>query len=174
MLGFGAIGSRIVDTARTLGLRLRVVCRNPRSIPGVEHVTSPREMPDALAASDYVIVCLPLTRATRHLLDERALASLPPHASLIDVSRGGVLDPVALDAALRSGRLRSAALDVFEEEPLPERSPLWSCPRLLITPHVGGFTPDYLERALDVFLENVELLRSGKPPRTPVSREHEY
>jgi phosphoglycerate dehydrogenase-like enzyme len=122
-----------------------------------------------LAGADYVVVALPLTSATRHLIDARALEQMPADACLIDVSRGGVVDLQALEVALRAGRLRGAALDVFEEEPLPAESSLWSCPRLLITPHVGGFTPDYLERTLDVFLENVELVKSGKPPRTALA-----
>jgi phosphoglycerate dehydrogenase-like enzyme len=98
-----------------------------------------------------------------------ALAALPAHAVLVNVSRGDLVDTAALEAALRSGRLRGAALDVFEEEPLPATSALWSCPRLLVTPHVAGWTPDYLARVLDVLIENLTLFARGLPPRTLVS-----
>ena len=174
VLGFGSVGAGIVETARTLGLDIRVVRRTSLPVPGVDRVTTPDALPDVLEESDYVIACLPLTRATRHLLDEAALARLPPRAALIDVSRGGILDQRALEAALRSGRIRAAALDVFEDEPLPRTSSLWSCPNLIITPHIAGLTPDYLERALDVFLANMDRIRRGEAPLTQVSRELEY
>ena len=174
VLGFGAIGSLIVEAARAFGMRVRVLCRSPRIVHDVDGVGTGADLDAMLAGADYVVVTLPLTSATRHLIDARALEQMPAHACLIDVSRGGVVDHRALEGALRAHRLRGAALDVFEEEPLPADSPLWSCPRLLITPHVGGFTPDYLERTLDVFLENVELVKNGNPPRTAVSREQEY
>jgi phosphoglycerate dehydrogenase-like enzyme len=93
---------------------------------------------------------------------------------LIDVSRGGVVDEGALEAALRAGRLAGASRDVFEREPLPPDCSLWSCPNLTITPHVAGLTPDYLERVLDVFAANVVLVRSGELARTLVSAELGY
>jgi phosphoglycerate dehydrogenase-like enzyme len=174
VLGYGSIGARIVETASSLGLTVRVVRRTPLPVPGVDSVSASSGLHDALAEADYVIACVPLTRATRHLLDEAALARLPPRAFLIDVSRGGVVDQRALEAALRADRIRGAALDVFEDEPLAATSSLWSCPNLVITPHLAGLTTDYLERALDTFLENMGRVRRGEPLLTPVSREHEY
>jgi phosphoglycerate dehydrogenase-like enzyme len=174
VLGFGAVGARVVETSLALGLEVRVVRRTPVPIPGVDRVATCDGLHETLVDADYVIVSLPLTRATGHLLDEAALARLPERASLIDVSRGGVVDQRALEAALRGNRLRAAALDVFEDEPLPPGSSLWSCPNLVITPHVAGLTPDYLERTLDVFLGNMDRVRKGDPLLTPVSREHEY
>jgi phosphoglycerate dehydrogenase-like enzyme len=174
VLGFGAVGARIVETGLALGVRVRVVRRTPLPVPGVDFVTTQSGLHDALAEADYLIASLPLTRATRHLLDEAALARLPRRALVIDVSRGGILDQRALEAALRDNRIRGAALDVFEDEPLPAESSLWSCPNLVITPHVAGLTPDYLERAVDALLHNMDRIRRGEPPLTPVSREHEY
>lgn len=174
VLGLGEVGGRVVEVARVLGLRIRGVCRQPRDVVGVETVLPPQDLRVALSGADYVIVCLPLTRATRHFVDASALSTLPAHAALIDVSRGGIVDQHAVEQALREGRLGSAAFDVFEDEPLPPQSSLWHCPNLVITPHVAGLTPDYIDRALDVFLENLHLVRNGQPPRTFVSREHEY
>jgi phosphoglycerate dehydrogenase-like enzyme len=108
------------------------------------------------------------------MVSAEIIGRLPAHATLIDVSRGGIVDHAALEAALRSGKLRAAALDVFEQEPLSESSPLWDCPNLIITPHVGGWTETYLDQVLESFLENVERVRRGEPPRSQVSRELEY
>jgi phosphoglycerate dehydrogenase-like enzyme len=105
---------------------------------------------------------------------EQVLALLSSRAVVINVSRGGILDERALERALRSGELAGAALDVFEDEPLAPESTLWDCPGLILTPHLGGFIPDYFERVLDGFVENVERVRSGHVPESMVSREHEY
>jgi phosphoglycerate dehydrogenase-like enzyme len=174
LLGFGAVGSRIAMTAASLGLRVRVLRRAPEPAPGAEHVSAEGNLAKVLSGADFVVVCLPLTRRTRRLVDSAALSHLAPSACVVDVSRGGVVDHHALCAALESGRLGAAALDVFEDEPLPADSALWSCPRLLMTPHTAGYTPDYFERTVELFLENVARVRRGDVPLTAVSREHEY
>jgi phosphoglycerate dehydrogenase-like enzyme len=174
VVGFGEIGARVTEAARAFGLRVQVVRRKPGPVAGVDRVVALPELTAVLGAADFVVVCLPLTFATRGALGEHALAALPPHAVLVDVSRGGVVDHGALERALHQGRLEGAALDVFEDEPLPAASSLWTSPRLIITPHVGGFTPDYVERVLDVFIENIGLVVRGLPPRTVISREDEY
>jgi phosphoglycerate dehydrogenase-like enzyme len=108
------------------------------------------------------------------MIGAEELALLPPGAVLVQMSRGGMIDEPALDAALRAGRLRGAALDVLAEEPLPPSSPLWSTPNLILTPHIAGWMEGYLERATGVFLENLALFEQGLPVRTPVDRDREY
>jgi phosphoglycerate dehydrogenase-like enzyme len=174
LLGYGAIGSRIGETARALGMVVSAVCRTPRERPGLERVFSAERVLEAVASADYFVVAAPLTSRTRGLVDARVLAALPPRAVIINVSRGGVLDEAALERALGEGRLRGAALDVFEQEPLPPASGLWTCPRLVITPHVAGYEPEYLPKVFELFAENVRRVRGGEPPLTPVSRENEY
>jgi phosphoglycerate dehydrogenase-like enzyme len=93
---------------------------------------------------------------------------------LIVMSRGGIVDERALTDALQSNGLRGAALDVFEEEPLPASSPLWSAPNLVITPHIAGLTHDYIERVMRVALENIARVERGEPPSTPVDRARGY
>jgi phosphoglycerate dehydrogenase-like enzyme len=150
------------------------VCRTSRSIEGVEMVATPDRLDQAFDGADFVLVCAPLTKATRHLVGEEALARLPPHAVLVDVSRGGVVDAAALEHALRAGRLAGAALDVFEDEPLAPEHSLWTCPGLLVTPHVAGYTPDFIRNGVEAFLDNIERVRRGEAPEGEVSREREY
>lgn len=176
LVGFGSIGQSVARAASALGMSIDVVRRSSREAPphDVDRVFAPEHLEQALHRADSAVVCLPLTSQTRGLLSARTLNALRPHAVLIDVSRGGIVDQAALEALLRRGALRAAALDVFEHEPLDPQSSLWSCPNLVLTPHVAGFTPDYLDAVLDVFLKNIDLVAAGASPCTPVSRELEY
>lgn len=97
------------------------------------------------------------------MIDERALGRMPPHAVLVNVARGALVDEAALAEALRAGRLRGAALDVFATEPLPEASPLWRLPNVLITPHVSAYTHRFWERELALLEENIARYLHGRP-----------
>ncbi len=173
-VGFGGIGRRVAKVTRALGMRVVAVRRSGAPSPDADAVGAPDELGSLLSTADYAIVCLPLTAETRGMISAKMIARLPAHAALIDVSRGGIVDHAALGEALRSGKLRAAALDVFEQEPLPKSSPLWDCPRLIVTPHVAGWTETYLDQVLEAFVENVGRVRRGEPPLSEVSREHEY
>ncbi|HEY6725934.1 MAG TPA: D-2-hydroxyacid dehydrogenase [Polyangiaceae bacterium] len=174
LLGYGGIGRRIAPVARALGMSVRAVRRSTNIASGVDECYTFDRLAEAVGGADYVVLCLPLTSATRRLVDQQLLARLSSRAVVINVSRGGVLDEAALERALRSGELAGAALDVFEDEPLDPESTLWDCPGLIVTPHVGGFIPDYFDRVLDGFVENVGRVRRGHVPESMVSREHEY
>ena len=168
ILGMGHIGAMLAQRARVFGMRVVGVQRNPRPVEGAERCIGFDEVADWLGETDYLVVCLPLTAATRNRVDAAFLAALKPGAVLVDISRGGILVEPALVDALASGRLRGAALDVFEREPLPRDSSLWRNPRVLLTPHVAGTTPYYMERALEVFVANARRLMRGETPVTPV------
>lgn len=121
---------------------------------------------------DIVVVTVPLTKETRGMIGEKQLEALQPHAILVDVSRGGILDHQALIAALKEGSFAGAALDVFPEEPLPADSPLWEMPNVIISPHIAGLSPRYDARAMALFTENIahhlageELLNEYEPER---------
>lgn len=174
LLGYGGIGRRVAPVATALGMTVRAVRRSTNIASGVGECYTSERLPEALRGADYLVLCLPLTAATRGFVGERVLALLSSRAVVINVSRGGILDEQALERALRSGELAGAALDVFEDEPLARESTLWDCPGLILTPHVGGFVPDYFERVLDCFVENVGRVRRGHVPESMVSREHEY
>jgi phosphoglycerate dehydrogenase-like enzyme len=175
LLGLGAIGTAIADACRALGMRVHATRRHAeRRAASVDRLFGAEELGTSFTDADFLVVCLPLTPETRGLLGPALLEALPPRASLINVSRGGIVDEVRLESMLRAGRLRGAALDVFEREPLPPESTLWSCPRLIITPHQAGWTTDYLDRVGDIFVENIERVTSGRPPTTAVSRTLGY
>ncbi len=174
ILGLGEVGRSIALAGVALGMRTIGVRANPRPTPSVDEVHAPTEIDRLLPIADYVIVAVPLTDATRGLLCAERLARLRADAVLIALSRGGIVDEEALDAKLRAGTLRGAALDVFAREPLPETSPLWTAPNLIVTPHSAGWVGDYIERALSVLIENLDLLERDLPPRTRVQRDRQY
>jgi phosphoglycerate dehydrogenase-like enzyme len=173
VVGLGQVGSRVARACSALGFQV-VGVNAAGSHPDVPRVFSSEQLSEAVAGADYTVVSLPLTSRTRGLFDRTMIAALPHGSVLINVARGGIVDEAALSDALRDGRLRGAALDVFDKEPLLENSELWSCPRLLLTPHSAGYTPDYLDPVLDLFVENVRRVQHGEAPLNPVLREREY
>jgi (S)-sulfolactate dehydrogenase len=157
VVGFGSIGQRTAQLARGVGMR--VVGCDPQ-IPREAAIWSqidvaPRPLAALLAESDVVSLHVPLGPDTRNLIDAQRLAGMRPGAILIDTARGGVVDEHAVAAALRSGRLGGAALDVFEHEPLAAGSVLGDCPNLLLTPHIAGLTRESNERVSAMIAERV-------------------
>ncbi len=177
IVGHGAVGQRLARAARALDMQVTAVSRTGRPAPdgpdGVTIVAAER-LADALQAAAYVVIAIPLTPATRGLFDAAMLARLPPHAYVINVARGGIVDETALVDALSAGKLGGAALDVFAEEPLPATSPLWEAPWVTITPHVAGLGERYLERCIQALLANVSALEAGRPRMGLVDRHVGY
>ena len=128
-----------------------------------------------LPDTDVLVISLPVTKDTFHMISEKQLKKLPDEAVIINVGRGSVIDQAALEKELRSGRLH-AGLDVFETEPIPAGSSLWHCPRLLITPHVAGdmTLPYTLQRVVELFLEDFENYCAGRPLARLVDRSAGY
>ncbi len=116
-----------------------------------------------LKECDFIVITVPKTPATINLISVEELAVVKPSAYLVDVSRGGIVDHNALISALKEHRLAGAALDVFPEEPLPADSPLWKLPNVILTPHISGNTPHYDERAVEMFVANLQRYLSGLP-----------
>jgi phosphoglycerate dehydrogenase-like enzyme len=169
VVGLGRIGEAIAVRARPFGLRVVALKRDPstRHDDGVavDELLALEALDDALGRADHVCLTVPLTRETRHLIDARRLARLHAGAYLYNVSRGAVIDEAALVDALRAGRLAGAGLDVFEQEPLPETSPLWELDNVILTPHVAGVTPLYYQRTAALFADNLDRFLSGRPLR---------
>ena len=174
ILGLGAIGSGVARRAVALGMRVIGTQRKPKPVEGVAEVFPPEETERVLRESDALVVLLPLTPETRGLLDAAALAKLKPRALLVNLARGGIVDEDAVVEALRARRLGGAAIDVFEREPLPEDHPLWDAPNAIVTPHLAGIRPDYMERVADLFFENVRRLERGEPVLNPIDRARGY
>ncbi|AGB33336.1 D-isomer specific 2-hydroxyacid dehydrogenase NAD-binding protein [Natrinema pellirubrum DSM 15624] len=163
IVGVGAIGSKVADYCQTFDARVIGTKRDPTDAPeSVDEIYGPGELESVLAESDYLVIACPLTDETRGLIDAEALATLPEDAVLVNIARGQIVDQSALVDALAAGDLGGAALDVFEEEPLPESSPLWDRDDVLVTPHMAGSTPHYWERCADVFLRNYDRFRDGE------------
>ena len=174
ILGMGHIGGAIAQRAKAFGMHVIGVQREPRSLPSVDRIVGVELLPEVLPNTQYLIVCLPLTPETEGLVDDVLLAQLPAGAVLVDISRSGVVKESAVVEALECGHLRGAALDVFEQEPLAPESPLWNNTKVLLTPHVSGTNPRYMEKAIEVFIANAKQLLAGEPAVTPVDTERRY
>ena len=189
VVGYGSIGREAARLASALGLRVLACKRDPLQhqdtgwfLPGTgdprgdlpERFYALADLGDMLRQCDYVLLTLALTPATRHIINAEALQSFKPGAVLVNVARGGLVDEPALIEALRSGKLRGAGLDVFETEPLPVDSPLWSLPNVLLTPHVSGVTPAYDDRLMALFSENLRRYVTGEKLLNSVDIEAGY
>jgi len=154
LVGFGAIGREVALRARAFGVRVLALRRSSAPIEdaGVERVET---LPALLAASDHLVLALPLTSQTNGLIDAAALAHAKPGLHLINIARGRLLDQKALLDALDAGRLAAATLDVTEPEPLPDGHPLYHHPRVRITPHISWAAGDVLARSAEKFEENL-------------------
>jgi phosphoglycerate dehydrogenase-like enzyme len=139
-----------------------------------ERIYGPDALHEMLGECDYVVIALPLTPDTEHLVGEAELRAMKSDAYLVNIARGGIVDEAALVQALREGWIAGAGLDVFEEEPLPADSPLWGLENALISPHVAGFTPRYDERAATLFAENLARYLAGERLLNLVDKEQGY
>ena len=164
ILGLGKIGAEIARLSRALGLRVIGVRRGARRPEDpVDELHPPAALPELAARGDWLVIACPLTPETRGLVDASLLAQLPEGAHVINVARGEIVDESALVAALRSGRLAGAYLDVFEKEPLPADSPLWDMKNVLISPHNSSAAAGNDARIYAIFVENLRRWTRGAP-----------
>jgi D-2-hydroxyacid dehydrogenase (NADP+) len=162
VVGLGTLGRGIVERGNGLGMDVVGVRRSGESVPGVEEVYTPDDLHEAIRDAKFVALATPLTPETEGLVGEAELAVMRDDAYLINVARGPVVDEDALIAALRDGEIAGAGLDVFEEEPLPDESPLWGFDNVVLTPHCGAMTRNYHRDIADLVRENVERIRDGE------------
>ena len=175
LLGVGGIGTTAARELRAHGVIVIGVTRSGKSEAELDDCVGIAGLDAALAGADVLISTLPLTSATEGLIDRRRLVLLPEGAGVVVVGRARVFDYAALADLLRSGHLGGAVLDVFPTEPLPEDDPLWECPRLVITPHCSvDDHGTYLDRCLDIFIENLTRRLAGQPMRNVVDRTRGY
>jgi D-2-hydroxyacid dehydrogenase (NADP+) len=183
LVGYGAIGRPIAESARALGMRVLVVRQHPQpennilssraSAPAVDpRVEGPlpviqtfgaESLDEIIAQSDFLVLAAPLTEMTRHLINRERLARMRPTAYIVNVSRGALIDETAVTEALRESRIGGAALDVFEHEPLPADSALWDLDNLLITPHTAATSDKMWERHYALIKENLRRYLAGEP-----------
>jgi phosphoglycerate dehydrogenase-like enzyme len=167
IVGAGKIGAEVARLAQFMGMTVLGV---KRTVAGIDPATlhlhelyAPDALREVLRRAEYLVLITPHTDETEHMIGAAELALLPQGAVLINIGRGALVDEPALIAALQSGRLGGAALDVFAEEPLPEASPLWDMPNVLVSPHSGSTSDRENERLTDLFCENLRRFLADEP-----------
>ncbi|TDF94089.1 D-2-hydroxyacid dehydrogenase [Paenibacillus piri] len=165
ILGVGAIGTEVAKLCKAFGMTVLGVKRTPSSSAYADRMVTMEGLDEVLQESDYIVVTLPLTKETKHVIGRSQFERMKPTAYYINIGRGGTTDEQALIEALRSGRIAGAGLDVFEVEPLPETSPLWEMDNVILTPHNSGSTVYYNDRAMDIFLRNLSDYAAGREPQ---------
>jgi phosphoglycerate dehydrogenase-like enzyme len=166
IVGYGGIGQAVGRRASALGMRVISVRRR-------QELGEPT-LDEVIATSDYVVMCTPLTPATYRLMSEERIALMKNSAVFINVGRGATVDETALAQALRDGRIRGAALDVFATEPLPPDHPLWQLDNVLISPHTADHTRDSHVRAMQFFIENLRRFRAAESLENVVDKVEQY
>ncbi len=173
LIGYGWIGKEIARLAQAFGMKVMAL-RRSFPFPAEEgrgedtpttHFIQREQLPLLLAQSDFVVLVVPSTPETRGLIGAKELAQMKPTAHVINIGRGDAVDEAALGTALQEGHIAGAALDVFQQEPLPQTSPLWALAKqgkVLLTPHIAGQTPNYEQRAADLFAENLRRFVAGE------------
>ena len=190
IVGYGSIGRELARLCAAMGMTVLASKRDLSSTAEVNAYALPGtgdpagEIPDRIypaetAASmaqdcDYLVITAPLTAATHHLINDAVFDAMKPSAILINIARGPVVDEKALITALSAGRIGGAALDVFEEEPLPASSPLWNLDNVIITPHIAGHTRDYHGKVVRVFKENLLRYLDNRPLLNQLDRAKGY
>jgi phosphoglycerate dehydrogenase-like enzyme len=163
VIGLGAIGTAVAERARGFGCTVIGVRRYPAGTEPVDEMIAPEEVTAALPRGDVVVLTLPATDQTRNLVNDDFLAAMRPDAVLVNVARGSIVDEAALIRALDAGRPDFAVLDVVSEEPLPPEHPLWSHPKVVVTPHTSSGGHGRFARGADLFAENLRRYRAGEP-----------
>ena len=162
ILGYGDIGRAVAARVRPMGMRVLAVRRHVplyNADPLVDRIYGPDQRLEMIARSDYVVASAPLTAETRGMVSEPEFAAMKREAVVINIGRGPVIDEGAMVRALSEGRIKGAALDVFDTEPLPAGHPLYRLPNVLLSAHCADHTPDWLERGMRFFLDQFERFR---------------
>jgi phosphoglycerate dehydrogenase-like enzyme len=176
IVGYGEIGRATAELARAFGMRVVAFRRRAEQTADslVERIYGPGQLREMLAVSDYVLISTPLTLETRGLIGEAELNAMKRSAVIINVGRGPVIVEAALVQALEQNRIKGAALDVFDVEPLPAGHPFYRLPNVLLSPHSADHTPGWAESAVLRFVENFARFRDGQPLESIVDKKAGY
>jgi phosphoglycerate dehydrogenase-like enzyme len=195
IVGYGSLGRSVASLASAFGARVIAMRRRPEASalaggggagtsdddgedfpfePRLDRVVGPDRLHELLAESDIVVLAAPLTPATEVFINEAALAAMKKDAWIINVARGRLIDDTALIRALRDNRIGGAALDAFRDEPLPQSSPYWELPNVIVTPHTAWSSARVLDRSIDLFCDNLRRFSRGEPLRNVVDPSAGY
>jgi D-2-hydroxyacid dehydrogenase (NADP+) len=155
IFGIGLIAEALAPKCKAFGMRVIGFSSTPRAVAGFDHVHAREELLQLAGEFDFLVLLAPLTSETRNSIGANVLAAMKPSSFLVNLARGGVVDEPALVEALSAGRIGGAALDVFNEEPLPADHPFWAMPNVIITTHQGGFCDVYIDYALPTVEANM-------------------
>jgi phosphoglycerate dehydrogenase-like enzyme len=174
IMGFGGTGRAVAE--RALGFGMKVLAVDVDDVPGMAGVTlwKSERLHDLLGAADVVVICLPLTKATRHLFSRDLFRRMRRHAILVNVTRGAIVYGDDLLAALEEGLIGGAGLDVTDPEPLPPGHELWTHPRAIVTPHTAGGSPRRAGRVIATFIENLQRMQDGRPLLALIDKQKGY
>lgn len=172
VMGAGVLGLSVINALKPWGFPLRVWSRTPKQIDGVTSFAGREALSDFLRGTQVVINLLPTTPETTNLFDAHTLGQLPQGACFLNMARGTQVVEADLLAALDSGQLHAAALDVFQQEPLPQQNPLWCHPRVTVTPHIAALTR--VDEAMDAIAQAIADLEAGRQPSGCVDRQRGY
>ncbi|MFZ5942792.1 MAG: D-2-hydroxyacid dehydrogenase [Bacillota bacterium] len=162
IVGAGAIGQEVARKAKAFDMNTFGISYSGKGLANIDKMYKADGLWEVLPQADYIVLITPLTPQTRDMFGEREFKGMKKDCFFINIARGEVVQEDALVKALKEGWIRGAAIDTFREEPLPKNSPLWDLPNLVITPHLAGLTPHYMERAVEIFKHNLEIYTSGK------------
>ena len=175
VIGLGGIGIEVCKRGHAFGMRAIGVDPAPKARPDyIQAIYDPADLRVMLAESDFVIVCVPHTGDTEYMLGDEGQRAMKPGSILVNIGRGKVVDLAALARHIESGQIGGAALDVYEEEPLPSDHRLWGMDQVLLTPHVAGVSPEIQGRREDVIVENARRFVAGEPLMNVVDKEKGY
>ncbi|SPF56134.1 D-isomer specific 2-hydroxyacid dehydrogenase, NAD-binding [Candidatus Sulfopaludibacter sp. SbA4] len=178
IVGYGDIGRAVATRVRAMGMHVLAVRRHGAPVyhvdPLVNRVYTPGERIEMISRSDYIVVSAPLTPETRGMIGEEEFAAMKPEAVVINLGRGPTIDEGAMVRALSGRRIKGAALDVFDEEPLPEGHPFYRLENVLLSPHCADHTADWMEQAMQFFIDQFARFRKGEPLLNVVNKKLGY
>ncbi|MFM2125391.1 MAG: hypothetical protein RL328_1842 [Acidobacteriota bacterium] len=177
IIGYGEIGKAAAERAKAFGMKVLALRRRPElsgNDPAVDQMFDHAHLNDLIAASDYIMVAAPLTPETRGMVGAAQIAAMKSNAVVINVGRGAVIDEAALIEALENNRIKGAALDVFAVEPLPAGSPFYRLQNVLMSPHTADHVQDFVQLAVECFLENMQRFQAGQPLENLVDKRAGY
>lgn len=162
IIGLGAVGKEIAKKCKAFEMVVYGIATEKREVEGVDYSYGAEGLPQVLKEVDYLILVVPNTPRTRKMIGEKELSMMKPTAYLINIARGEIVDEEPLVHALRTGRIAGAALDAFNTEPLPANHPFWELENVILTPHLGGMSENYVAQVLSIFEENLRRFLKGE------------
>lgn len=162
IVGVGILSEHLAQRCKLFGMRVMGVSSGRKDVANFERIYPRAALREAAALADFLVLLVPLSSETRHLINADILAAMKPSAFLINLARGGVVDEAALIDYLQNGRIAGAGIDVFSTQPLPGDNPLWRMPNVVITPNVGGFSDRFVEQTLSIVAPNMQAFLDGR------------